>query len=196
MSTHSTNPLRSQRGITLLELLIAAFLTSLIATAAFHFHVEMSGQSEAQFDLANAQLVCRNSLMDIKKTLRMAGFKLPESQPAYRIAGDTLSIYMAGTQPIDTITYYLDEFTQAEYADIGAVPQGRHLYNLMKKTNSDSPEILGDFLTFMTCDLMDSANVIVSLGSQTQHQDLRLKKDNGYRTYAVSERINIRNMGY
>ena len=196
MKAHSIKALRSQRGISLLEVLIAAFLTSLIATAAFHFHVEMNSQSEAQFDLANAQLVCRNSLMDVKKTLRMAGFKLPESQPAYRIAGDTLTVYMAGTQPIDTITYYLDEFTSAEYASIAAVPTGRHLYKLMKKTNSADAEILGDFLTFMTYDLMDSANVVVSLGSQTQHQDFRLKKDNGYRSYAVSERINIRNMAY
>lgn len=194
MKQHAAKSLRSQRGVSLLEVLIAAFLTGLIATAAFQFHIEMSGQSEAQYDLANAQLTCRNSLMDIKKTLRMAGYKLPESQPAYRVSGDTLVVYMAGAQPIDTITYYLDEFTISEYAGIGAVPEGRHLYKLMKKTNAAPAEIFSDFLTELSFTVMDSANVIVALGSQTEHQDFRLKQDNGYRTYSVSERINIRNL--
>jgi hypothetical protein len=185
--------LRSQRGVSIVEILLAAFLTGLIVAAGMEFYSEMSGQSTVQVDLSNAQLICRNSLQDIKKSLRMAGYKVGSHAP-YEINGDTLSVYVSQTQPVDTITYYLLEFTDAQYSVCPNLPAGRRLWKLMRSFNSNSAEILSDYVTGIEYTVLDSANVIVQIGSQTEHSDESLEAGNGYRTYSLVERVSIRNL--
>ncbi|MCH7879772.1 MAG: prepilin-type N-terminal cleavage/methylation domain-containing protein, partial [candidate division Zixibacteria bacterium] len=64
------NRLRSQRGVSLIELLIAVLLTGIVTSAAFQFYASMHIESEAQFDKSEIQHVCRVSLAELKKTLR------------------------------------------------------------------------------------------------------------------------------
>jgi hypothetical protein len=64
----------------------------------------------------------------------------------------------------------------------------------MRSFNSNSAEILSDYVTGIEYTVLDSANVIVQIGSQTEHSDESLEAGNGYRTYSLVERVSIRNL--
>ena len=183
---------RCQRGIGILELLIAMLITGLMTTAAFQFLVVMQNQSEAQQNLSEAQLLCRNSLMDIKKELRMAGYKLT-GHPAYEVKGDTLAIYLSQSQPVDTILYFLQEFSEGNYAAMPDLPEGRQVYRLMKQTNSGLPNEFADYILNIQYDLVGPSNVIVRVTTQSPRPDEDYPSFNGYRSYSLSERVKIRN---
>jgi len=183
---------RCQRGISVLELLIATLITGVMTTAAFQFLVTMQNQSEAQQNLSEAQLLCRNSLMDIKKNLRMAGYKIT-GHPAYEVKGDTLAVYVSQSQPVDTILYFLREFNDGEYASMPDLPEGRQVYRLIKQTNSNPADEFADYILNVLYDLTDPSNVIVRVTTQSPRPDEDYPFFNGYRSYSLSERVKIRN---
>jgi len=192
MKRSRKNLLRCRRGFSVLEVLIAALITGIITSAAFNFLVTMQNESEAQQSLSEAQLLCRNSLMDIKKNLRMAGYKVG-NHAAYEVSADTLWVYLRQTQPVDTIMYYLEEFDDGDYAGMPDLPESRHVYRLLRKTNSGAPQEFADCILSLFYDLTDSTNVVVRLTSQTPMPDEDYPFFNGYKSYTLSERVKIRN---
>jgi hypothetical protein len=125
--------------------------------------------------------------------MRLAGFKLV-GHPAYEINGDTLAIYFSETQPVDTVLYFLQEFTDAQYRPVQDRPKGLKLYQLMRQQNSKVAGIFSDFITGMRVQAVDSANVLVTITALTAKRDDDFKQNNGYRSYSLIERIHLRNM--
>jgi prepilin-type N-terminal cleavage/methylation domain-containing protein len=183
-----------QRGFSILEVIIAALITGILATSAFHFYTKMHGQSETQFNVSEMQQLCRTSLYDIRRTLLQAGFKL-SAHPPYEIVGDTLSVYYCNTQPVDTIQYYLVEFDAGEYAQVPDRPVGIELYKLVKKVNSEAAAIYADYITDIDYNQIDSANIIVTISVQAMRSDDDYASNSGFRVYSLSERIKVRNIG-
>ena len=183
----------NQFGFSILEVLIAAIITGIIATSAFRFYTKMSEQAEHQFNVSEMHQLCRTSLYDIRKSLMQAGFKLT-AHPAYEVKGDTLAVYYSDTQPVDTILYYLVEYNLAEYAAVADLPQSHQLFKLYKKVNSDAPALFADYLVGINYNQIDVANMIVSLTVHSLLKDDSYQPNDGFRTYTVSERINIRNI--
>ncbi|MCH9024670.1 MAG: hypothetical protein IH931_04980 [candidate division Zixibacteria bacterium] len=183
----------NQVGFSILEVLIASIITGIIATSAFSFYAKMSEQSEHQFNVSEMHQLCRTSLYDIRKSLMQAGFKLT-GHPAYEVKGDTLAVYYSDTQPVDTILYYLVEYNDAEYAAISDLPGTHRLYKLYKKVNSDAPALFADYVMGIIYNQVDAANMIVSIGVHSLLKDDSYQPNDGFRTYRVSERINIRNV--
>ena len=185
------NKLKSNKGVTVLELVIAAFITGIIAVAAFNFYARMHAQSEAQNDISDIQLACRNSIIDIKKTARMAGYKIwPHN--AYEISSDTLALYMRGSQPVDTIRYYL-----ASMADSGGASfdvSTRSTFRLMKKINSAAAETFADYITRIGYSMPDTSTLVVTISAESAHQDPDYHLNGGYHTYTLTEKINLRNV--
>lgn len=200
--------LNNKSGFTILEVLIAALLTGIITASAFQFYVKLHSQSEAQFDLSETQQLCQASIQDIKRNLRMAGYKLPAGHEPYAQSGDSLYIFRRGTQPVDTILYYLEEFDDVEYSKVPNLPTGQQLFKLVKKTNSNNAQIFADYITDASFTMVDSSNIIISLETQTNNPDYSLESasafggntitnDEGdlyFRTYSLSEAVNIRNV--
>lgn len=185
--------LRSVRGFTIIEVLIAAFITSVMATAAFQFFTKMSSQAEAQSQLSDAQLICRNSALELKKNMRMAGFKLSTHAP-YDLSGDTVMIFLQQTNPVDTIKYYLLEFNVGEYNALPNLPEGRHVYKLMRRLNSETPAIYSDYILSFEVDTVSANDAVIRITAQTAMPDFDLRTDNGYRTHSVTERVHMRNV--
>lgn len=186
------NKTKCQRGYSILEVIIAALITGILATASISFYTKMHEQSETQYNVSEMQQLCRTSLYDIRKSLLQAGYKV--SGPAYQVNGDTLKVYYSGIQPIDTIQYYLNEFTAAEYANVPDLPAGDKLYKLLKKTNSDSATVYADFVKGITYNQLDSANMVVTINVQALRSDESYAPNDGFRIYAISERIKLRNV--
>jgi prepilin-type N-terminal cleavage/methylation domain-containing protein len=186
--------LSRSKGFTLLELLIAVAITGVLATATLSFFSGMHNQSVTQRNVAEMQDLSRATLMEIKKTLRMGGFKLT-GHPPYEIFGTTLGVYMSRSQPVDTIWYFLEEYNESEYAALTDLPEGRRLWRLKKQTNSGLPDIFSDFIVNVRYTVIDSVNVEITVTTQTPMKDMGWRADNGYRTYVSQERVRIRNIG-
>jgi hypothetical protein len=154
----------------------------------------MHAQSETQYNVSEMQHLCRTSLYDIRKSLLQAGYKLT-GHPPYEISGDTLAVYYNGLQPVDTIKYYLVEFTPAEYDNVPDLPAGNQLYKLVKKVNSAAASVFADFVTDIIYNQVDSANVVVTINVQSFRSDDSYAPNDGFRIYSISERIKIRNVG-
>src|SRR3990172_7345534 len=135
-----------QSGFSILEVLIAALITAILAASGFQFYTKMHGQSETQYNVSEMQQLARSSLYDMRKSLLQAGFKLSAHDP-YKISGDTLAVYYSVTQPVDTIQYYLVEFTLAEYANVPDRTSSTRIYKLVKKVNSGDAAIFADYVT-------------------------------------------------
>lgn len=185
---------RSNSGVTLVELMVALVTTSILATASLSFFSGVSNETVTQENISEMQDLSRATLMEIKKDLRMAGYKL-EGHAPYEIFGTTLGIYTRQTNPVDTTWYYLEEYTPGEYATMTDLPAGRKLYKLMKKHNSDVPELFSDCIVGIQYTVIDSANVEIKVTTQTAKKDIDWKFHNGYRTFTVEEQVMIRNAG-
>jgi len=84
----------SVSGFSLMEVLIALFLTTLITTAAFKAYITQHKNYLIQDDITEIQQGARASIDELTKQIRMAGYALPYGLP---------SIIAANTNP-DTIT--------------------------------------------------------------------------------------------
>jgi prepilin-type N-terminal cleavage/methylation domain-containing protein len=181
-------------GLTLVELLVAVLITGILATASLSFFSGVNNESITQENVSEMQDLSRATLMEIKKDLRMAGFKLRNHVP-YEIYGSTLGIYKRQVNPVDTIWYYLDEYTAGDYASLPDLPTGRKLYKLMKQSNSNVPELFSDLVVGIQYTVIDSANVSIKVTTQTPKKDMDWKLNNGYRTFSAEERVMLRNVG-
>lgn len=191
MLTHSK--IWNNRGFTLLEVLIAVFITGVISTAAFQFYSKAGHQSEVQYDISEMRQLCRSCIYDIRKTLRSAGYMLTNHAP-FEIKGDSLLVYYSDTQPVDTTIYFLQEFSDSVYQTVPGLVTGMKLYFLMKQLNSAPPVIYADFITNVNFSLMDKSNMLVSLTTQVPRGDDTYQSNDGFRQFTISERVNIRNV--
>lgn len=185
--------IRNNRGFTLLEVLIAVFITGIISTAAFQFYSKAGHQSEVQYDISEMRQLCRSCIFDIRKTLRSAGYMIPGHVP-FEIKGDSLAVYFSDTQPVDTTLYFLQEISDSAYQKVPGLVTGMKLYFLMKQLNSNPPVIYADFITNASYTLMDKSNILVSLTTQVPRGDDTYQTNGGFRQFTISERVNIRNV--
>lgn len=182
----------SERGVSLLEVLIAVLITGIIATAGFQFYSNVSHQGEVQIDVSEMQNLCRTSMYDIRKALRSAGYMV--SGKAFEINGDSLAVYYSGTQPIDTTLYFIQEYSDSAYAMIADLPTGTSLYYLMKQINSNPPAIYTDFVSDISFTQIDPSNVLVSITTQVPRGDDTYATNGGFRKISLTERVNVRNV--
>lgn len=194
----------TQCGFTIIEVLIAALITSIIAASTFTFYIRLHNQSENQYEISEAQNFARASLYDINKELRMAGYKIPDTHDPFSISGDTLTLYKQGIQPIDTIMYYLEEFSDNEYDDMSDLPSNKKLYKLMKKENSTDAQIFADYLSGIQFTQLTGSSINISLDVQTSlpdhsreyahSEDGQIDFRSGYTTVTLAQRVKIRNI--
>ncbi len=184
---------RNTRGYTLLEMLIAILLTGVLAASGFEFYETMHGQTITQEQISYMQQSCRASLEEITKTLRMAGYKVG-SHPAYQISGDSLWVFYNDAQPVDTVLYYLEPYTQddlgAAYATYGSnVP-----FKLMKRFDSEQPAVFADYVRSISYVALNASTIQVSLRVQTSLPDDTYLPDNGFRSLVGIEQVILRNV--
>ncbi len=193
MKSVKPNRFRSSRGFTILEVLIAGLITGILATASFRFYTSMHNQTETQYEVSEVQHQCRASVNDIKKTLRQAGFKLI-GHPAAEMNGDSLAIYFSETQPVDTVLYYLEEFNDYDYLQMPDLPDGQKLYRLMKRRNSNTPEIYTDYIVDIDFTQLDTRTMQITVTAQVSKKDDSYEENGGFRTWTLDEQVTLRNV--
>lgn len=186
---------RHSRGFSLIELLIAVLIASVVAVSGFRFYTKMHATTLSQGDVSDLQQLGRSCLAEIGRSLRNAGFKLPAGQPAYEIKGDTLSIYFCGTKPVDTVCYYLEEFSSADYSKVSGLPVGEKLWKLYRRTNSEAPALFADYLSRLSCVVVNPTTIALSVTVHSDGQDELYKTNSGFRTYTLGQTVLLRNSG-
>ena len=183
--------IHNSRGFTLLEILIAIMISGVLMVTGFQFFSRISHQAEVQYDISEMHNIYRVSMYDIRKTLRSAGYMV--SGPSFEINTDTLAVYYSATQPVDTTMYFLTEYPDTAYQQVPGLPSTMKLYYLMKKVNSDTALIYADFITNLSFTNIDNSNILISITAQVPRGDETYSKNNGFRTFSLTERVNIRN---
>jgi prepilin-type N-terminal cleavage/methylation domain-containing protein len=179
--------MKNSRGYTVVELMVALVLTGILATACLDFYSAMNNQTLTQEEISDLQHNSRNTLHEMAQTVRMAGYKVGAHAP-YAINGDTLYIFYNGTQPIDTMMYFLI----SRYSMHGdGAPQPHYL---MRQLNSEAPAIFTDWITDITYTATSANTLEIALEVQTTKSDEDYTLNHGYRTYTVTESVVMRNL--
>lgn len=183
---------RRQAGFTILEVLVAGLITGILAMSSFQFYISMHNQTLTQEEVSDMQTNCRASLHEIGQTLRMGGYKLGTHDP-YDIYGDSLYVFFSETQPVDTVLYFLQEFSDQEYAQGYPRPAGMRIFKLMKKVNSLKAAVFADYIKTIRYTAVASDEVLVAITIESQKPDETFQTNNGYRTFTLVDRVILRN---
>ncbi len=182
--------LRNQIGYTLVELLIATLLTGILAMGGLRYYVSISNSTLTQEDIGEMQQAARNSLQEIAKTMRKAGFKVGTHAP-YTIAGDTMMVFFADSSALDTVSFYLAEsqLDQGEERE-SAVPN-KHL---MVRYNSHQPDTYADNIESLTYTVISASviDIVITVGVDRPDEDY--VDNDGVRTFTLAERVQMRNL--
>jgi prepilin-type N-terminal cleavage/methylation domain-containing protein len=184
--------LKCYRGFTVLEVLIAALITGILATASFRFYSSMHNQAETQYEVSEVQHQCRASMNELKRTFRQAGFKLI-GHPAFEVYDDSLAVYFSETKPVDTVVYYLQEYADHEYYNVPGLGEDQKLYHLMRRRNSLTPETYTDFIQSIDYTEIDSRTWQITITAQVSKADDTYGDNNGFRTWSLQEQVALRN---
>jgi Tfp pilus assembly protein PilW len=150
--------IQNNKGVTILELLIVALMTSIIAAAGMEFFVRVNQQYVSQDDITEMQQNVRASLEEICRELRMAGFNTPDTVAAYSVSdvsghADSLTV----NRDTLSIRYYVDESDTLHPT-------------LMKEVNGNA-EIYADEISDFQINVINPGAFQVSITANTTKTD-------------------------
>ena len=172
----------TERGFSLVELLIAAVLTIIVAGAAMEFYITQHKTWLLEGDVAEVQYNVRASLDEIASALRMGGYQIPGHAP-YALGDDTLIIFFRNetTAEVDTLTYFV------------ATDDGSK-YNLYKKLKNQYPAVLAENVEAFELTKIGPNLIDISLTARTIKSDSTLIHGDGYRRRTFTTQVRLRNM--
>lgn len=173
--------LNSTKGISIVELLIGAFILAIISAVTLQAFLGQKEASNMQAQVSDAQQAGTFSLAEITKAVRNAGYRVPPGRNPYRIGigalgHDTLIVYNQN----DSVAYFLNHtLTPAP-----AHPQ------LMFKDTSGAATVYAEDIEDIDFLPVGTNALTVSLTARTEKIDKHL---NDYRRRTVSSQILIPN---
>jgi len=185
--------IRQLFGYTIIELLIGLLITGVVASAGFKFYVEMHNQTLVQENISDMQQNLRSTYAELEKNIRMAGFKLSGHVP-FSVRTDSLFIFYSESQPVDTILYYLADYNTSLYPQFASLSDAQRPRQLMKKVNSNPAAAFADNIRTMIITAINSSTIEISIETMTDRADEEYSYNRGFRTYSMTERINLRNI--
>ncbi len=170
--------LKNQKGITLIELLIGALMSLIIVSAVLGFYVTQHDHWLVQEEVSDMQQNGRAVLEELTRFVRKAGYGMA-GQTAFRITGDTLTIFVKETGKVDTTQFYVD------------VSNATHP-NLMKKVNTQAAQLFAENIE--SIQFVQAGTMIrVNLTARENTKDDTYIGDK-YRRRVLESRIKIRNL--
>ncbi len=169
---------KNQKGITLVELLIACLLTFIVGSAALEFYSSQHNQWLAQTDVSEMQQNARALKDELTTSIRSAGYGIIVGHPRMVVTSNTLTIYRKDSTKIDTIQYYLST----------ANPDHP---SLVKQINQDTPQVFAEDIE--SVQFSRSGNLItVTLVAREGRRDPEYAGD-GYRRRTLIVSAEVRN---
>ena len=176
------NLLRNERGFTLLEVLIASFMSLLVSGAALHFYLSQHESWLVQNEVADIQQSARSCLDEIASEMRMAGYGLT-SHPYYETGQDSLTIYYVRNAAVDTSRYFV------------ATSDSKDQY-LYRQHNGQAPEAYADGIEKLTVTRLSASLFELGVTARGRYHDQGMRGEDGYRRRTFTTRVRIRNTGF
>ena len=170
--------IKNEKGITLVELLIAALMTFIIGSAALEFYSAQHNQWLAQTDVSDMQQNARALKDELTTSIRSAGYGIIAGHPRMVVTSNTLTIYRKDSTKIDTIQYYIST----------ANPDHP---NLVKQINQDTPQVFAEDIE--SVQFAQTGNLItITLVAREGRRDPEYAGD-GYRRRTLIVSAEVRN---
>lgn len=168
----------SQKGVTMIEILIAALLTLVIGTTALEFYVTQHNQWLAQEDISDMQQNVRVALDEITTNVRKAGFGVIANHPTILVDTNSITVFFKDSTKVDTISYYISWVDNLHP-------------NLMKKVNSNSPTIFAENVESLSFQQVGKL-VTLTIVAREQRKDPQYTGDK-YRRRTLVSKAEVRN---
>ena len=172
------NMLRDQKGVTLIEVLIASLITLIIGAAALGFYVAQHNSWLVQEDVSEMQQNLRVVLDEISKNIRKAGFGIPAGHPTIMVQQGALTVFYQDSVKIDTVRYYVS------WAD-SLHPR------LLKRVNSDYARPYAEDIESIQFSQADKL-ITITIVAREGRKDPEYTGD-GYRRRTIVSRAEVRN---
>lgn len=167
---------KNTRGITIVELLIGAFIMALLTAITLQAFIGQKEAGDMQAQVSDAQQAATFSMAELTKTIRNAGYQAGGKTYLIKpgtLGHDTLIIYIQ----TDSTRFYLDHTTDAAHP------------TLKKKLNTGTGDVYAENIEDV--DFIPGAkSLTVSITARTEDLDKHL---NDYRRRTVSANIFIPN---
>jgi Tfp pilus assembly protein PilW len=173
--------LRNERGMSILELLIASFLTVLLVSAALEFYLTSHKTWITQTDVAEIQQNARVCLDEMAGVMRMAGYGLPAGHPAFVVGSDSLTVYYQRNGSVDTTLYYVYK------------PDSVAAY-LMRQEDSGFPAVFSDGVEGITVTPVSPRIFELTLTARNDRPDQQTLPGDGYRRRTLTTEVMVRNL--
>ena len=170
--------IKDQKGITLVELLIACLLIFIVGSVALEFYASQHNQWLAQTGVSDMQQNARALKDELTTSIRSAGYGIIAGHPRMAVTSNTLTIYRKDSTKIDTIRYYVSS----------ADPDHP---SLVKQINQDSPQVFAEDIE--SVQFAQTGNLItVTLVAREGRRDPEYAGD-GYRRRTLVVSAEVRN---
>ncbi|MEW5876311.1 MAG: hypothetical protein AB1752_14175 [Candidatus Zixiibacteriota bacterium] len=171
-----------ERGMTMIELLIAAFLTVLLGAFTMEFYVSQHKAWLVEVEVSDIQQNARAALDEIATHMRICGYHVG-AHPAYASGADTVISYYQNdsTAHLDTVMFFVD-----------AADSSRPM--LMRRLNAGSAEPFAEFVESMRLTVLTPDLVELSLTARGEDPDDELIHGDGYRRRTLTSQVKIRNL--
>ncbi|KPJ49863.1 MAG: hypothetical protein AMJ41_02195 [candidate division Zixibacteria bacterium DG_27] len=170
---------RVDAGFTLVELMVAMVVLSIVSTATFYFYVSQHQAYVTQADVSDMQQNGRAAVAQLSYHLRQAGFNPPEDSSAFTI------FTVAGGPDSITINHHDTSYTFFVDATDSLNPI------LMHRINSDSAVVFAENIDSLSFNLVSSNEVSIALVARTSRTD---PASGDYRRRRFATLVNIRNL--
>ncbi len=180
-----SNLLSDSKGISIVEILVAAFLVAVVCAFTLQAFVGNKESQNIQAEVSDAQQAATFSLTELTVAVRNAGCGVPTGTPTYRkkigvLGHDTLIIYCQNGASTDSTRYFLDHTTDAAHP------------SLVRKKNTQTAEIFAENIEDIDFFEVGAPvkSITVSITARTESIDKHL---NDYRRRTVSSNILMAN---
>ncbi len=172
--------LLNKKGMTVIELLIVALMTSIVAAAGFHFFVRVNQQYMSQEDITEMQQNARASLQELCREIRMAGFNTPDTVGAYEL------VDLTGNA--DTLTINRDTLAIKYYVD-----KSDTLHPMLMKAVNGNSEIYADEISDMQIDVVSASSIEVSITANSVKFDDQVMNGHKFER-TLTQIVSLRNI--
>lgn len=170
--------IKNERGMTIVEILIATLLAFIVSSAALQFYAAQHNQWLAQTDISDMQQNARASVDELTRNIRSAGYGIMTGHPRINVTSNTLTIYRQDSTKIDTIQYYVFSSDTLHPC-------------LVKKINQGSPLVFAEDVESVQFVQSDAA-ITVTLVAREARRDPEFE-GGGYRRRTITFAVEVRN---
>lgn len=170
---------RVDAGFTLVELMVAMVMLSIVSTATFYFYIGQHQAYVTQSDVSDMQQNGRAAVRELSYHLRQAGFNTPADSAAFTI------FFVGGGRDSITINHHDTSYTFFVDATDSLHPL------FMRRVDSDSAVVFAENIDSLGFNLVSANEVSIAIVARTSRTD---HASGDYRRRRFATLVNIRNL--